>query len=170
MTTTIVATVPHFAVVPLVETDLPEDAVRPVATVVRADLPVVALTLCPSARPETVSLVATEVPEWLVEARSLLNPKMVRSAANSGTKFSTQTLGTQWALRAIAAPFAAPSVRFIATDNVGVESICDNHALPFVSAVADRRIAAHADVGAKSWQTVHERKSVAAQSAREATK
>lgn len=166
----IVARLPHFAVVPLVKTDLADDAVWPSVTLVRADLPVVALTLYHSARPETVSIVETEVSDCLGDARSLLNAKVVRSAANSGTKFSAQTVGGPCALRAIAAPFATPCVRFILTDNVTVESICDNNALPFVSAVADSRIAAHADVGAKSWQTARERKSVAAQSAREATK
>lgn len=170
MTTTIVARVPHLAVVPLAETDLADAAVRPAATLVRADRPVIVLTLCSTPRPETVAMVGTEVPEYLDDARSLLNPNVVRSAANSGTKFSAQTVGGPCALRAIAAPFATPCVRFILTDNVTVESICDNNALPFVSAVADSRIAAHADVGAKSWQTARERKSVAAQSAREATK
>lgn len=83
----VLARLAEIRVIPVVEIDHARDAVSLASTLVDAGLPVVELTLRTPGALEAIESVATECPEILLGAGTLLSADMVSAASGAGAQF-----------------------------------------------------------------------------------
>ena len=110
----VLAGLEKHAVVPVVEIDDAAAAVPLARTLAEAGLPLVEVTFRTAAGRDAVAAIATEVPDFLVGAGTLLTAEAVAAAAAAGARFGVAP-GTSAACLARAAEIGLPFVPGVVT-------------------------------------------------------